>query len=128
VVTGIACGSGLGAVIVPQLVQPWIEHYGWRVAYIGMGAIVLIWAFPILFFLLREPRAEERVVTTADPLHRRNPQQIEGLEIHDAVRTGTFWLIAVAMYFAPFGIVGTLAHLFPRLTERGASAAAATTV
>ena len=122
-VTGlvIACGSGAGAVVVPQLVQPWIAEHGWRYAYGAIGLIVLLWAFPILFLFLREPHG------------RRGPQEnttlpaVEGLTRGEAIRTRAFWTIAAAMYLAPLTIVGTLAHLFPMLTERGVAPGTAAT-
>jgi MFS family permease len=125
VVTGvaIACGSGLGAAIVPQLVQPWIERLGWRWAYVGIAAIVLLWAFPALILFLREPSDLE----TGRPSPGARPAATEGLSVDRAMKDRVFWLIAAAMYLAPLTIVGTLAHLFPMLTERGASAAVATT-
>lgn len=125
VVTGlvIACGSGLGAAIIPQLVQPWIASYGWQYAYLGIGAIVLLWGFPILFFFLKEPRPEQR----AEPTDSSTPDILPGLERHEAIRTRTFWIIAAAMYFAPLAIIGTVAHLFAMLTERGVSPSQAAT-
>jgi MFS family permease len=124
VVTGVAIagGSGLGAAIIPQLVQPWIAHFGWRWAYAGIGAIVLLWAVPALFLFLREP---VDVRTVADKALADDA--VEGLSRAEAMRAPAFWLIAAAMYLAPLTIVGTLGHLFPMLTERGASPRVATT-
>jgi len=117
VVTGamIAGGSGLGAAIIPQLVQPWIADYGWQQAYLGIAALVTFWGFPVLFFILREPRPEER----AEPSLHPGELRLTGLEPREAVRTATFWMIGAALFLAPFTIIGTLAHLFPMLTERG---------
>lgn len=117
VVTGltIACGSGLGAAISPQLVQPLIAAHGWRVAYLGMAGAVVVWALPVLWLFLREKGA-----VVAGVAH-------DGVTPAEAMRHPVFWRLAVAMVCAPFAIVGTVAHLFPMLTERGVSGAQAAT-
>lgn len=118
-VTGlaIASGSGLGAAVIPKLVQPWIADHGWRMAYMGLGAIVLFWAFPVLALFLRESGAGP--AQTAAPRTGATPAQ--------AMRSATFWKLALAMACAPFAIVGTVGHLFPMLTERGVDPAQAAT-
>jgi MFS family permease len=62
VITGlsIACGSGLGAAVIPQLVTPWIAEHGWRYAYLGIAAIIAFVALPALALLVREPAAPPR--------------------------------------------------------------------
>lgn len=120
VVTGVAIagGSGLGAVIIPHLVQPWIDHHGWRVAYAGIGVIVLCWAFPVLLLCLHEPQ-----LRPLDPGSSVAPRT--GVTAARAVRMRSFWWIAAALYLAPLAVVGTIAHLFAMLTERGLSSAVA---
>jgi MFS family permease len=125
VVTGlsIACGSGLGAAIIPQLVTPWIGEHGWRYAYLGMAGIIAIFAFPALVLLVREP-----VIDNAGDAARLGVvPALDGVARQAAVRDRLFWRIGAAMFLAPFAIIGTVGHLFPMLTERGVGAGAAAT-
>lgn len=108
----IALGSALGGAIIPQFVRVWIRDYGWHNAYFGMGCIVLFYGLPILFLLLREPANSNRASAPAGV-------QLAGASWGEALRTRTFWLIALALVFAPLAITGTVAHSFPMLTERG---------
>ncbi|MBT0670484.1 MFS transporter [Novosphingobium profundi] len=126
VVTGatIACGSALGAAIIPKLVQPWIESYGWQHAYLGIAALVAFWGLPILVLFLREPRADER----AGPVEAEHAGEVPGATPAQAIRDRVFWMLGAAMFLAPFTIIGTVAHLFPMLTERGMAGADAATV
>jgi MFS family permease len=119
VVTGlsIACGSGLGAALVPKLVQPWIAQHGWRVAYLGIAGIILLWALPVLALALREKPAGRAVAQSPT----------SGATVGEAMASATFWKLALAMACAPFAIVGTVGHLFPLLTERGIAGAQAAT-
>jgi MFS family permease len=116
----ITFGSGLGAVIIPQIVSPWMQTHGWRSAYFLLAAIILLLGFPLLYFFLREPVAG--AATRAESTHL-----LEGQTRSEALRTLTFWLIAAVMFLAPMSIVGTLAHSFALLTERGFSAPQAAT-
>lgn len=120
VITGLAIagGSGLGATVMPHIVQPWIDQHGWRIAYAGIGAIVLLWALPILAWQLHEPALTVRDQPRA--LHA-----LEGVDRREAIRSACFWQLAAAMYLAPLAVVGTVGHLFPMLTERGQSTTAA---
>src|SRR5271170_5688204 len=53
---GIAmAGVGIGVFIVPQVVRVLIQDYGWRIAYIGLGALMFLVAFPSMALLVREP-------------------------------------------------------------------------
>src|ERR1700742_3297178 len=53
---GIAmAGIGLGAAMVPQYAQFIISHFGWRYAYVGLGALLLVIALPSVLLFVREP-------------------------------------------------------------------------
>jgi len=54
-------GIGLGAALVPQYAQFLIGNLGWRAAYVGLGLLTLIVAFPAVFLFIREPaKANDR--------------------------------------------------------------------
>jgi len=48
-------GIGLGAALVPQYTQSLIGNLGWRVAYLGLGLLTLVVAFPAVFLFICEP-------------------------------------------------------------------------
>jgi len=107
----IAFGSGLGAALMPQLVRAVIADQGWRVAYLYLAAIILLWGLPILFAFLREPET--------GPGRHYVPVDRPGLTRGQAMKTRPFWTITVAIFLAPMAVIGTVAHSFPMLTERG---------
>jgi MFS family permease len=121
----ITFGSGLGGVLIPQIVRPWVETNGWRSAFFGIAVLIVVVGLPPLYAFLREPRPGEIVRPTSTGTAAVDVKA-EGLTRSEALHTRTFWLIAVAIFLAPMTIVGTLAHAFPLITERGNSAAAAT--
>lgn len=113
----IAAGSSLGAATVPQFVRIWIRDDGWRMGYVGMGCIILFYGLPILYFFLREP--PRTTVNAAGVMEEAKPHF--GVTWKEAARTRTFWTIVIALTLSPMAIVGTIAHSFPMLTERGFS-------
>ncbi|MGC3980352.1 MAG: MFS transporter [Steroidobacteraceae bacterium] len=129
----IAAGSSLGAAIVPQFVRIWIRDDGWRMGYVGMGCIILLYGLPIMYFFLREPQrkqAESELHGSADTAAATAvaPATVDehahhhvGLTWKEALRTRTLWTIVIALTLSPMAIVGTIAHSFPMLTERGFS-------
>ena len=48
-------GVGLGVVLIPQLAAVLIDHFGWRLAYIGLAICVVVFAFVPVALFIREP-------------------------------------------------------------------------
>jgi MFS family permease len=112
----VALGSGLGSALYPQLMRFLIGHYSWRAGYIGLGTVVLILGFPLLWVLLREP--------IRPGIHVSALQQAEllpGATRAEALRGMTFWLIFLSILLTMTALLGTVIHAYPMLTERGFS-------
>ena len=61
----VSAGQGAGAAIIPILGQFLIAHYGWRLAYVGLGAVALVVTFTVnLLFLYDRPG--DKGLTKAD--------------------------------------------------------------
>lgn len=111
---GIAmAGIGIGAAVVPQLARVAINAYGWRAAYVMLGALTVGVAFPAVALFVREPDARTRPTVT------RTPVLLTGIELAQALRTSTFWLLAVSVFLVVTTINGIVGHLVPMLTDRG---------
>ena len=131
-------GFGVGAMLVPVVAQLMIEHYGWRLAYVGFGAAVLALALPMAVFILRESPAAMGLQPDGDPVtdvgthnpvphHGESADQstptLSGLSCREAARTRSFWLILVSFMLVGIGITSVIAHLVPLLTDRGVAPA-----
>ncbi len=44
------CGSSLASIVVPKMTHSLIEAFGWRMAWVGLGAIWLVIALPLIWF------------------------------------------------------------------------------
>jgi len=105
-------GVGLGTVLLPMFAQIMIGQVGWRGAYIGLGTVLFVVAFPSVFFLLKDIR----------PAHRRGAAATAGLSGvtgGQALRSGVFWLLAIAFFFVALACAGMLAHIVAIMTDRG---------
>ena len=117
---GIAmAGVGLGIVLVPQLTRYLIETYGWRSAYVGLGALLFAVAFPAVALLVREPAVPHGRLSgdaAAQP----------GLSVRETLSGPSgFWTLATAVFLVAMAVNGTIVHVVPILTDRGLSPAVA---
>ena len=121
-------GFGVGAALVPAFAQYMIEHHGWRMAYLGFAAAILLIALPMAFFLLRETPEEMGLCPDGDapdqgvdkggaspPFTLPHP----GLSGREAAGTRSYWLILISFLLVGVGITSILAHLVPMLIGRG---------
>jgi MFS family permease len=119
---GIAMsGVGLGAFVVPQLAERLIERVGWRGAYVSLGALTFVIAFPAVALWIREPRPGEGERGAAAPIALPL-----GHTVREAARTARFWMLGAAFFLVAVAINGSAAHIVPLLTDHGLSAASAT--
>ena len=110
---GIAmAGIGIGAAVVPQFARVAINAYGWRAAYVMLGALTIAVAFPAVALFVREPDARTRQMVAG------TPDLLSGLELAQAFRTSTFWVLAVSVFLVVTTINGIVGHLVPLLTDR----------
>lgn len=102
-------GNGTGAALSPIFVHMLLSNYGWRGAYQGIAAAIVLIGFPILFLFLRDPPGASIADTaTAD-----------GMTLAEARRTGTFWLILIAIALGAGCVTAVFAHVIPMLVDRG---------
>ncbi|MEU2765726.1 MFS transporter [Streptomyces diastaticus] len=104
---GVAnCGIGVGTVLVPVLAAALIGAFGWRAAFLGLGATALV-ALPAACFLLVEPSP------------RAARAEAVGDTLGAAATRRPFWLVLGA--FLLLGAVGTgvVVHQIPLLLDAG---------
>lgn len=62
---GIALtGTGLYGFLAPTYIQTFINHFGWRWAYIAVGILPLLLSLPIAFYLFRDKKEEKALATS----------------------------------------------------------------
>ena len=117
------CGASVFSSLVPLLGNYLIEHHGWRVAYLGIGATFLLISAPpvLLFFTSAQDRS--RLLRTP------GESKADGILPGPAAREAILSLRFVKLALAGFGIticVSSLAiNLVPILVANGHSSAEA---
>jgi MFS family permease len=110
---GIAMsGIGIGTALVPLLAQSLIDSFGWRVAYIGLGALIFLLAVPIASAVIQDEPARPAAA-------RAGTDTAQRLSIRMALGSRRFWFLALSIFLASLALNGSLVHVVPMLTERG---------
>ena len=109
-------GTGLGAFVLPPLVEMLISDYGWRTAYRGVGLGALVVSLPIVLALFREntSSSEDNTVskTTLAP-------RDWGMTRAETIKTPRFWLLGSVLFLTVIVVAGFLSN-FPRImAEQG---------
>lgn len=105
----VVAGSGVGAILFPQIAQLLVTRVGWRAAFAAIGLFSALVASAGLVFLVRTP-AGVIAARQAVPSVRREPSIIE-----TCLRSRPFWFIALpilAVSVTTFGAIGSFVFLF----------------
>ncbi len=130
-------GQRAGSGLVPLFAQAIVSTAGWRTAAWSTG--VLTWVLgllPALLFLRRQPEdlglnpdgdSDAEVADVSD-MAMEHRYEDSGITLRDALRTSTFWLLAVAVASMFIVMSGVSLNLIPYLSDQGLSDGAAVSV
>jgi MFS family permease len=113
---GIATsGVGLGVALLPPFLAMLIGAFGWRSAYFALGLAVLVLAWlPVALFVHEPPGLVGRV-------RANRTDSPPGTTAVVALKQRRFWGMTAAFFLGAMAINGTLTHVIPLLTDRGAA-------
>ena len=112
-------GIAIAGTIVPSIATYLVEHYGWRGAYFGLGAI---WTVVVLPFCLLLPRSMARSSVVRPAAVAR---AVPGVPVAQALRSPVFARLVILGFCLTIGFSAVLLHLVPLLRDRGVGMAAA---
>jgi MFS family permease len=112
---GVAlAGVGFGTSVVPLIAAYLIAHYGWRLAYVGLGVLVLLLGGLPALFLIREPGKKERAAAPHLP-----SGALPGYDFITVLKGGRFWALAFAFLLGVVALNGIITQIVPILMDRG---------
>ncbi|MDB5108020.1 MAG: hypothetical protein JWM69_961 [Candidatus Binatus sp.] len=127
---GIAfAGATLGGAVMTIVANYAIAHGGWRVGYMTLGLPILLIVVPLIVFFVRT-RTSAEIDTHASAAREAGSTEVfelQGLEISQATKTRSFWLISTAQLLTGFSI-GMAQHYVAYLNGIGYTATFAATV
>lgn len=125
---GIALvGTSLGGVFVPQMVVALISTQGWRESFLWL-AIVPVVLLVLVALLVRAPRADgpQPLGAGQSTAIGRDARQVASaalpdISYSDALRTRTFWVLAIVAMCTFYSIMSVSANLFLHMRDMGFS-------
>lgn len=122
---GIALiGTGLSGFLSKLFVAALIPVVGWRGAYIGLGLLPLLIAWPIAYFLFfdtDDEKAQKRVAELAASREVKISSKPGGMELGAALRNWRFWLLAYSFLPLSFVIGGPIPGIEHIMSNEGFS-------
>ena len=125
-------GQSLGGMVMAPLVGYAIAHGGWRVGELVLAVPMFVIVTPMVLALVRSRPPESATegpaiaVGTARTKDNRDLfADVPGLEVAQALRTRSFWMIVAAQFLYPLAGVGAFVHMVAYLSGIGYSDAAA---
>lgn len=114
-------GTGIFGLLAKQYAFLMIELVGWRMAYVAVGSLPLLIAWPVAFFLFRDasdPKVADKVARmerhTDKPTTRHG-----GPSLKDALKDWRFWLLAYSFVPISFAVGGPIPNLETMLGDKG---------
>jgi MFS family permease len=107
-------GSGLAAFALPQVTVALLSLGGWKMAYWGLGAVVLVGTVPVAIML--RPAPGDRPAAW-----NKGTESKPGFSFREAMRTRQFPILSVICFLAGAVTTGLLIHLVPLLKDLSGS-------
>lgn len=109
-------GTGVFGILCKPLLAWVIGPDQWRTGFLVLGALPLILALPVIYWLFREPASPS--VASDAPV-----APLAGMTRAEALRSWRFWLIGIVLVPISFALAGTVPNLEGILTDHGFSPA-----
>ncbi|MDJ0700572.1 MAG: MFS transporter [Woeseiaceae bacterium] len=123
-------GTGIFGIIAKQYAFFMIQLVGWRLAYVAVGALPLLIAWPIAFFLFRDA-SDPKVAEKASRMEVHTSKKhlnVGGLSLKQAAKDWRFWLLAYAFVPISFAVGGPIPNMETLLGSKGFDADDAVTL
>ena len=125
VALGVAnSGIGVGSTVVPLIASALMLAYGWREAFLGLAAIVLLVTWPVAYFGLREPGASAQTGAATES----GGAPTFGLTFAESARQPAFRVLIAVFLVLGLAQTGLITQIVPMLIDAGWSPARAATV
>jgi MFS family permease len=115
-------GTSLGGMVMTLVADRAIRSGSWRTGYLTLAVPMFVIVVPLIMLVVRTRPGDSKlsVSEVADSL--------PGLEVAEALRTRSFWMLALAQLFFAFAVSGMGLHLVPYLIGLGYAPARAALV
>ena len=109
-------GTGLGAFLLPPVVEFLISNYGWRTAYRGIGLGALLVSLPIVISMFKETVGGVTAGGTQPP---KTQPSTWGMTRRQAMGTSRFWILGAVLFVTVIVLAGLLSNFERIMSEKG---------
>lgn len=109
-------GTGIFGALIKQYTFHMMALVGWRLAYVGLGAFLLVITLPIAFIFFREPKVDALAASSES-----TRDNIPGVPFARALRTPAFWILAASFFLLSLALAGIAPNLERFWTRSGFS-------
>lgn len=106
------CGTGFVTMALPSMTHLLMESFGWRGAFLGLGAIFAAIILPILWFFFFDATDKDATMDRKAV----DPTTLPGWSASQGLRQRQLWQIAAAAFLATGVVTAFIFHLVPILT------------
>ena len=122
--------TSAGGVALPLMVQLVISLSSWRVAWVTLAGVVLVFGLvPCVLLVRRQPEDMGLSLDGDTSAENTTEQDVtedeEQWRLGEALKTPTLWLLLISMFVLGLVSTGVALHTVPYLVERGISSTAA---
>jgi sugar phosphate permease len=114
-------GSNLGGSLIALAATLMLEPFGWRRSYLFAGLGCTLVLLPIVRALVREPAPGFVPSSLAANHGGAGPAPVNGIPLREAVRTPSFWLLALSLFLFYVYFIGVNGHFTLYLVDLGYS-------
>ena len=129
IMTGIVLsGSGIGGLIAPPLATRLISTYHWRVSYLIMAVVILIFVTLSAHFLRRDPTQMGQAPYGESRREQTLAMCPWGFSLKEAVCQRQFYIVFAMFFCFGFNMFALMVHLVPHVSGVGFSAITAANI
>lgn len=118
-------GVGMGGAFWSKAAQWLIDQYGWRNAYLCIGAFIAFVTVPLLALLIQESPAARGLAVDGDASTGKVQAQAvvarSGMTLREVAGTSQYWVMIGAFFLVGLSLQSIAFHLVPLLKSRGVS-------
>lgn len=118
-------GSGITGFLLKPLAAWLIADFGWRIAFVVIGALPIVIGMPLVAWLLRENKPGIALIPDdASGAVAPAPVGEQGMTLVEALRHPRFWILAAAFFLISFALTAPTPNLENLLRASGFQLAA----
>jgi MFS family permease len=118
-------GIGVGTLVMPPLASFLIASFGWRGAYLLLGALAAAVGGGLALLIENDPRDRGLGPDGDLPQSGKQPARSEGAAVGEAIRSRRFISLYAACLICSFGVFVPFVHLVPYAQDHGVAPSSA---